>query len=68
VPLDAVALEVEVLDGDVLGLEEARAEVGVDEALVDRAEAALAEEVGGGEVLGGGLELVQREGVQPGGL
>jgi hypothetical protein len=67
VPLDAVALEVEVLDGNVLRLEP-RAEATVDEALVDGAEPALAEEVGGGEVLGGRLELVQREGVQPGGL
>jgi len=58
---------VEVLDGDVLRLEP-RAEASVDEALVDGAEPALAEEVGGGEVLGGGLELVQREGVQLGGL
>ena len=65
VALDAVA--VEVLDGDVLRLEP-RAESAVDESLVDGAEPALAEEVGGGEVLGGGLELVQREGVQLGGL
>jgi len=65
VALDAVA--VEVLDGDVLRLEP-RAEPPVDEALVDGAEPALAEEVGGGEVLGGGLELVQREGVQLRGL
>ena len=62
VALDAVA--VEVLDGDVLRLEGAGAELAVDEALVHRPEPALAEEVAGGEVLGRRLELVQGEGVQ----
>lgn len=66
VSLDAVAVEVEVLDGHLLR-GEARAEGAADGALVDGAEAALAEEVGGGEVLGDGLELVQGEGVQAGG-
>ena len=63
VPL--VSLEVEQLDGDGL-----RAEAGldllVDVALVDGAEAPLADEVGHGEVPGDGAQLGDGEDVQVG--
>ena len=62
----AVALEaggVELLDGDGLG-GEARAHAGVDEALVDGAEAALAEEEAAGEVVRDAAELAEAERVQ----
>ena len=55
VALDAVAVEVEVLDGDGLRAEP-RLDLLVDVALVDGAEAAAAEQVAVGEAGGGGLE------------
>jgi hypothetical protein len=57
------ALEVEELDGDGLRAE-AGLELVVDVALVDRAEAALADEVGHGEVPGDGAELGDGEDVE----
>jgi hypothetical protein len=64
VPLRA-ALQVEVLDGDVLRAQ-ARAEGLADGAPVHGAEPAAAEEVGAGEAGRGGAQLGVREGVQVG--
>jgi len=63
----AVALRpvgVEVLDGDVLRLDLPGPEPPVEEALVDGAEPALADEVAAGESPRGGAQLRLREGVQ----
>jgi hypothetical protein len=59
------ALEVEQLDGDGLRAQ-ARPDLVVDVPLVDGAEAALADEVGHGEVPGDGAQVGDGEGVQVG--
>lgn len=59
------AVEVEVLDGDGLGLQ-AGPELVADAALVDRPEPAAAQVVGTGEAAGDGPELGVGEGVQVG--
>ena len=63
--MSLVSLEVEQLDGDGLGAE-AGLDLLVNVALVDGAEASLADEVGHGEVPGDGAQLGDGEDVQVG--